>query len=166
MSDPTAIDVEEGQPVQIINREDLKRGVPFICEVYQNPIRFSHKKRSAERGATLSAGIPHTLSNFRGQGIWVAAFDGDAQVRVRPAGADFESQPTREVTVEGDVNVASSIDAQLENSGGSPIDPATETKQGEITTKQDEIIANQETVLTDLDEVITLLSQIEQNTSA
>lgn len=143
MSDPTAIDVEEGQPVQIINKEDLKLGVPFICEVYQNPIRFSHKKRSAERGATLSAGIPHTLSNFRGQGIWVAAYDGDAQVRVRPAGADFESQPTREVTVEGDVNVASEIG--VENSSGEPVDPASLQKQ---------------------DEMISLLEQIETNTSA
>lgn len=143
MSDPTPIDVEEGEPVQIINKDDVQMGVPFICEVYQNPVRFAHSKRAADRGATLSAGIPHTLSNFRGKGIWVAAFDGDAQVRVRPAGADFDSQPTKEVTVEGDVNVGSAIG--LEDSDGSPVDPATAQKQ---------------------DEIISLLEQIETNTSA
>lgn len=143
MTDPTRLDVEEGTPVQIINEEDVQMGVPFIVEVYGNPIRYAHSKQAADRGVTLSDGIPHTLSNFRGQGIWVAAFQGDAQVRVRPAGADFESQPTREVTVEGDVNVGSAIG--IEDSNGSAVNPATAEKQ---------------------DEIISLLEQIETNTSA
>ena len=138
MTDPTTLTVEEGEPIKIIDEDDVARGIPYIVEVYRNSVRFAHNKRAAKRGATLAAGIPHTLSNFRGQGVWVAAFDGDAEVRVRPAGADFDSQPVREVNIEsGTVEVDSLIDiedrasreigkARVQNSAGTLVDPATE----------------------------------------
>jgi len=103
MSDPTEIEIEPGEPQEVISDADVGT-TPYIVEVKENPVRFAHKKRQADRGATLSAGQTHTLSNFRGSGIWLAAVDGTSSVRVRPAGADLESQPPKDVAiVEGDV---------------------------------------------------------------
>lgn len=117
MSDPTALTVEEGDPIQIVNQDDIEMGVPFIVEVRNNPIRFAHNKPNADRGATLSAGQTHTLSNFRGQGIWVAAFNGPSEIRVRPAGADFKSQPTQEVSVlDGSITAEAPSNADSINS--------------------------------------------------
>ena len=130
--------------------------MPHIVEVSDAPVRFAHKKSEASRGATLAAGQSHTLSNFRGMGLWLAALDQPASVRVRPAGASVESQPPKDVTVvEGDVRIDSDLDisdraareigkARMMDSGGTLIDPPTESKQ---------------------DEIIDLLTQIEENTS-
>jgi len=105
MSDPTAIKIEPGEPQEVISDVDVG-SVPYIVEVQDAPVRFAHKKRQAARGATLSAGQTHTLSNFRGSGIWLAAVEYPATVRVRPAGASLESQPPKDVTiVEGDVEL-------------------------------------------------------------
>ena len=103
MSDPTAIEIEPGAPKEVISDIDVGSDLPYIVEVSDAPVRFAHKKRQAERGATLSAGQTHTLSNFRGSGIWLAAPQDTATVRVRPAGANLESQPQKDVSIIGDV---------------------------------------------------------------
>ena len=153
MSDPTAITIEPGEPERVIRSEDTQ--IPHIVEVSDAPVRFAHKKSEASRGATLAAGQSHTLSNFRGMGLWLAALDQPASVRVRPAGASVESQPPKDVTVvEGDVRLEDDLDvsdragreigkARVMDSGGVLIDPPTEQKQ---------------------DEIISLLEQIEENT--
>jgi len=106
MSDPTEIEIEPGEPQEVISDTDVGT-TPYIVEVRDADVRFAHKKRQAERGATLTAGQTHTLSNFRGSGIWLAAVEGTATVRVRPAGASLESQPPKDVTViEGDVQIS------------------------------------------------------------
>ena len=154
MSDPTEIEIEPGEPQEVISDVDVG-SVPYIVEVQNAPVRFAHKKRQADRGATLSAGQTHTLSNFRGSGIWLAAPEETSRVRVRPAGASLESQPPKDVTVvEGDIRVDDDLDvsdraareigkARLMDGDGVLIDPPTEQKQ---------------------DEIISLLEQIEENT--
>ena len=154
MSDPTTITIEPGEPERVIRSEDTQ--MPHIVEVSDAPVRFAHKKSEASRGATLRAGQSHTLSNFRGMGLWLAAVDQPASVRVRPAGASVDTQPPKDVTVvEGDVRIDSDLDisdraareigkARMMDSGGTLIDPPTESKQ---------------------DEIIDLLTQIEENTS-
>lgn len=143
MSDPTVIEVGTDEAERIITESDAQSGMAFIVEVTGAPIRFAHDKRNADRGAELSPDMSHTLTNLRGQPIWITARGGTASVRVRPAGADVQSQPPKGVKVEGDVVISSSIG--IEDSSGSQIDPATADKQ---------------------DTVITLLQQIESNTSA
>ena len=103
MSDPTEITIKPGKPQEVISDVDVGSDLPYIVEVQDAPVRFAHRKRQAQRGATLSAGQTHTLSNFRGSGIWLAAVDATATVRVRPAGANLESQPQKDVSVIGDV---------------------------------------------------------------
>ena len=155
MSDPTEIEIEPGEPQEVISDVDVG-SVPYIVEVRNAPVRFAHKKRQADRGAELSANQTHTLSNFRGSGIWLAAPQETATVRVRPAGAKLESQPPKDVTVvEGDIRIDSELDiadraareigkSRVMDSDGVLIDPPTEQKQ---------------------DEIIALLEQIESNTS-
>jgi hypothetical protein len=58
------------------------------------------------------------------------------------AAADVETNPGRDVTIEGDVTVS---DVSIQDASGAVINPATEEKQ---------------------DEIITLLEQIETNTGA
>ena len=156
MTDPTEIEIEPGEPQEVISDVDVG-SVPYIVEVRNAPVRFAHKKRQANRGAELSANQTHTLSNFRGSGIWLAAPEETATVRVRPAGAKLESQPPKDVTVvEGDIRVDDDLDvsdraareigkARVMDSDGVLIDPPTEQKQ---------------------DEIISLLEQIEENTSS
>ena len=110
MSDPTEIEIEPGEPQEVISDVDVG-SVPYIVEVRNAPVRFAHKKRQADRGAELSAGQTHTLSNFRGSGIWLAAPKATATVRVRPAGASLESQPSKDVRIEGDVIVSDAATA-------------------------------------------------------
>ena len=108
--DPTEIEIEPGAPKEVISDDDVGN-TPFIVEVKDAPVRFAHKKRQAARGATLSAGQTHTLSNFRGSGIWLAAPEATATVRVRPAGASLDSQPSKDVRIEGDVIVSDAATA-------------------------------------------------------
>ena len=155
MTDPTEIEIEPGEPKEVISDVDVG-SVPYIVEVRNAPVRFAHKKRQADRGAELSANQTHTLSNFRGSGIWLAAPQETATVRVRPAGAKLESQPPKDVTVvEGDIRIDSELDiadraareigkSRVMDSDGVLVDPPTEQKQ---------------------DEIIALLEQIESNTS-
>lgn len=142
MSDPTTLEVGPDETERIITESDAESGLAYIVEVSNAPIRFAHQKRNADRGAELSAGMTHTLTNLRGKPIYITGVGGTASVRVRPAGADVNSQPPKGVTVEGDVVISSSIG--LENTSGSQIDPATEQKQ---------------------DDMISILQQIETNTS-
>jgi len=136
MTDPTEISVGTDDTEEIITETDAETGLPYLVEVRDNPIRFSHRKATVDRGAELSQGQTHTLQNLRGQPIYVSAVDGTgtAKIRVNPAGADVKTQPPKGVTVEGDINVGSSIDiddrearelgkARLEDSGGVLIDP-------------------------------------------
>ena len=102
MTDPTEIEIEPGEPQEVISDVDVG-STPYIVEVREAPVRFAHRKRQADRGAELSAGQTHTLSNFRGSGIWLAAPEEPATVRVRPAGAKLESQPEKDVSIIGDV---------------------------------------------------------------
>jgi len=126
MSDPTAIEIEPGEPQEVISDTDVGTN-PYIVEVRGADVRFAHKKRQAERGATLTAGQTHTLSNFRGSGIWLAAPEATATVRVRPAGASLDSQPSKDVRIEGDVIVS---------------DASTESKQDEMIALLEDIKEN------------------------
>ena len=137
MSDPKIIEIEPGEPEEVISERDAKQGIPYIVEVSgDNPVRYAHNKRYADQGATLSAGQSHTLSNFRGKAIYLAAFNGATSVRAFPAGAEFDSQPQKEVIVEGSVSIDSDVNvtdragreigkARMQDSGGTLIDPAT-----------------------------------------
>lgn len=158
MNDPTVLEIEPGEPEEVITDDQAKEGIPHIVEVIgNNPVRYDHREAYADTGTTLTAGQTHTLSNFRGSGIYIAAFDGPSAVRVRPAGADLSTEPDKEVRIEGDVNaVIDEIDiedrasreigkARLQDSGGVLIEPATVKKQ---------------------DEIISILEQIEENTSS
>jgi len=111
MSDPTAIEIKPGEPQEVISDTDVGT-TPYIVEVRDADVRFAHKKRQADRGATLTAGQTHTLSNFRGSGIWLAAPEATATVRVRPAGASLDSQPSKDVRIEGDVIVSDAATAE------------------------------------------------------
>ena len=162
MTDPTEIEIEPGEPQEVISDVDVG-SVPYIVEVRNAPVRFAHKKRQADRGAELSANQTHTLSNFRGSGIWLAAPEETATVRVRPAGAKLESQPPKDVTVvEGDIRIDSDLDvsdraareigkARVMDSDGVLIDPATQGTLAEV--------------LDELQTHTTLLQQIEENTA-
>lgn len=155
MSDPTRIPVADGDTEQIINIEDVKAGIPYAVEVYSNPVKYAHTKAAADRGLTLVAGQTHLLSNFRGEGIWVAADEGDAEVKVRPAGAELDTQPPKGVTIEN-VDLDAEVDvsdrasreigkARLQNSGGVLVDPATKQNQSAI---QSAIQSNQNRTVT------------------
>jgi len=130
MSDPTEIEIEPGEPQEVISDTDVGT-TPYIVEVRDADVRFAHKKRQANRGATLTAGQTHTLSNFRGSGIWLAAPEETATVRVRPAGASLQSLPSKDVRIEGDVIVS---------------DAATEGKQDEIISKLAEVVSQLESI--------------------
>lgn len=111
MSDPTVITLDEGETEQIITKADAKRGLPYLVEVQNSPIRFAHEKANADRGAELSPGQTHTMSNLRNQPVYVTPRGGSAEIRVRPAGADVETQPPKGVTVEGDIQIGSEVTA-------------------------------------------------------
>lgn len=155
MSDPTEIELAVDDVEKIISKRDAQTGLPYLVEVRDNPIRFAHNKQAADRGAELSPGQTHTLSNLRDKPIYVTPRGGSASIRVRPAGADVQSQPSKAVRVEGDVQIGSEIDivddqareigkARIMDSGGVLVDPPTEQKQ---------------------DQIISLLQQIESNTA-
>jgi hypothetical protein len=155
MSDPTPVTVSPGETEEIINAADAESGIPYLVEVQDNPVRFAHEPANASRGAELSPGQTHTLSNLRDQPIYITARGGEATVRVRPAGAAVKTQPPKGVTVEGDVTIGSEIDvtddqtreigkARVMDSGGVLVDPPTESKQ---------------------DQIISLLQDIKSNTS-
>ena len=117
MSDPTAIQLEKGETEQVLKQEDVQGGLGYLVEVSGAPVRFAHRRPQAARGAELRPGQQHKLSNFRGEGLWLHAPDASATVRVRPAGADLDTQPERQVTIES-VELGSGI--------------ATEDKQNEM----------------------------------
>lgn len=153
MSDPTVITLDEGETEQIITKADAKRGFPYLVEVQNAPIRFAHEKANADRGAELSPGQTHTLSNLRNRPIFVTPRGGSAEIRVRPAGANVETQPPKGVTVEGDVTIDSEIDvtddqtreigkARLMDSDGVLVDPPTEQKQDQIISLLEDIKSN------------------------
>jgi len=195
MSDPTAIQLDEDDVEQIITKADAQRGLPFLVEVTGSPIRFSHEKATADRGAELSPGQTHTLSNLRGKAIYVTPRGGSAEIRVRPAGANVETQPPKGVSVEGDVNIGSKIDIEddqtrevgkirVQESDGTLVDPATESTLSTIQTQTSDVatestlstiqsqtsdVATQTTlaaILTELEEQTAILQEIETNTSA
>ena len=135
MTDPTAITIPKGETEQVLRPEDVGPDMKYIVEVTDAPVRYAHRKPDASRGAELRPGQNHKLENFRGKGLFLNAPNAPAKVRVRRAGADLESQPTRDVTIES-VELGSGI--------------ATESNQ-------DEQISNQE-------QIIDVLTQIEENT--
>lgn len=109
--DPTVIQLEEGETKEIITDDQAQRGIPYLIQIEgKNPVRYAHQKQDAKRGIQLSGQQTHTISNFRGSGVYVEATDGPTALRVRPAGADIESQPEKTVRVVGDVTVGSNID--------------------------------------------------------
>ena len=135
MTDPTALVIEPGDPEQVITQDDADAGLDYIVEVEDNLVQYAHRKQNASRGVKLVPGQTHVLGNLRREEVWLAATEGEATVRVRPAGASLQSLPSKDVRIEGDVIVA---------------DASTETKQDEII----ELLEDQ----------ITLLEQIETNT--
>lgn len=107
--DPTLIKLEKGQTQEIVTKDQAERGIPYLVQIQSdNGVRYAHDKRNAERGIELSGQQTHTLSNFRGQGVYVVAHEGPTELRVRPAGADLETQPKQKVRIEEDVSVAQS----------------------------------------------------------
>lgn len=109
--DPTTFQLEDGDKTEIITDEEARRGIPYLVQITgENSVRYAHDRRNAERGIELSAKQTHTLSNFRGTGVYVAAVDGPTNLRVRPAGADLQSQPEKSVRISGDVSVGSTVD--------------------------------------------------------
>lgn len=136
MSDPTALKIGPDDSEKIIDAADAEQGIPYLVEVADAPVRFSHQKPAVDRGPELSQGQTHTLSNLRDKPIYLTGVGGTATVRVRPAGADVQSQPVKGVTIEGDVVVS---------------DAATESKQDDI--------------ISELKDIKSVLNEIETNTS-
>lgn len=133
----TQLDLQSGATEKIIEDDEADRS--YIVEVVgDNAVRVDHRKQYAADGTTLSAGQSHIVSNLRGKQLFAAAYDGATAIRVRLAAADVTSQPERNVSVvDGDVNIASSIDiddragreigkARMMDSGGVLINPATD----------------------------------------
>ena len=143
MSDPTAIQLDKGETEQVLKQEDVQGGLAYLVEVSGAPVRFAHRRPQAARGAELRPGQQHKLSNFRGEGLWLHAPDASATVRVRPAGADLDTQPERQVTIES-VELGSGI--------------ATEEQQAEVI----ELIEG----TAETDGVLDLLEQIAENTES
>lgn len=112
INDPTTIQLERGEVKEIITDDQAKRGIPYLVQITSdNGVRYAHNKRNAERGIELSGRQTHTLSNFRGSGVYVAAVNGPTELRVRPAGADLESQPEQKVRITGgDLSLSSTVD--------------------------------------------------------
>ena len=135
MSDPTAIEIPTGETEKVIETEDVDPEIGYLLEVDDAAVRFAHQKPQASRGAELRPGQTHKLKNFRGEGLFLHAPDAPATVRVRPAGADVDTQPENSVTIES-VELGSGI--------------ATEDNQTEV--------------IDLLEEQISLLTQIEENT--
>ena len=142
MTDPTAIQLDKGETEQVLKQDDVEGGLAYLVEVSGAPVRFAHRRPQAARGAELRPGQQHKLSNFRGEGLWLHAPDASATVRVRPAGADLDTQPERQVTIES-VELGSGI--------------ATEDKQNELLDRFDGVEDGH-------DGVVELLEQIEENT--
>lgn len=154
MSNTINITLEDGEKEKIITERDAQDAIPYILEVVgSNPVRAAHSKRYAEDGATLASGIPHNLSRFRGDAVWIAAYDGPSEIRVVEAGVDVQAQPPKGVQIEGDVSIGSEIDitddqtreigkARLMDSGGVLVDPPTESKQDQIISLLEDIKSN------------------------
>lgn len=110
--DPTVIQLDRGETREIITNDQAQLGIPYLIQIESdNGVRYAHEKRDAKRGIQLSGRQTHTISNFRGSGIYVQATDGPAKLRVRPAGADIESQPEQKVRITGgDLTLSSTVD--------------------------------------------------------
>lgn len=112
INDPTVIKLDRGETTEIITDDQARRGIPYLVQIdADNGVRYAHNKRNAERGIQLSGQQTHTLSNFRDSGVYVSATDGPTQLRVRPAGADIETQPEQKVQITGgDLTLSSTVD--------------------------------------------------------
>lgn len=111
-TDPTQIQLDRGEVEEIITDREAQTGIPYLVQITSNNgVRYAHEKRNAERGIELSGQQTHTLSNFRGSGVYVSAVNGPATLRVRPAGADLTTEPEQKVRITGgDLSLSSTVD--------------------------------------------------------
>lgn len=118
INDPTVIQLDRGETKEIITDDQAQRGIPYLIQIdSDNGVRYAHDRRSADRGIQLSGRQTHTLSNFRGSGVYVQATEGPTKLRVRPAGADIESQPEQKVRITGgDLTLSSTVDVSSRDS--------------------------------------------------
>lgn len=86
------------QPELLID-DDEANGA-YHVEVYDEDIRIGHDQTGVQ-GRTLSAGVTHTVTNLRGQPLYAKSLGGTAYARVIRASAEVDSQPTRDVNVDG-----------------------------------------------------------------
>ena len=178
MTDPTELVIEPGDPEQVITQDDADAGLDYIVEVEDNLVQYAHRKQNASRGIKLVPGQTHVLGNLRREEVWLAATEGEATVRVRPAGASLNSLPPKDVTVEGDVNIPGEVDvkddqtrelgkARLTDSDGVLVEPAAEATLSEVVSNTSDVSTEStlSDVLVELETQTTLLEQIEENTS-
>ena len=166
------ITIENGGVEEIIPADQANK--KYIVEVAGAPVRIGHTKRYAKDGTKLEPGRNHKVDNLRGERLFAAAVDAEAQLLINQAAADVDSQPSRDVTVlEGDVTISGSTDLDIEDrpareigkarvmdSDGVLIDPATETTLANVYAE----LQTQTTLLEQLQTQTTLLEQIEENT--
>lgn len=129
------ITIENGGVEEIIPADQANK--KYIVEVAGAPVRIGHTNRYAKDGAKLEPGRNHKVDNLRGERLFAAAVDGEAQLLINQAAADVDSQPGRDVLIEGDVIVSDGATA-----------------------------SNQEIAIDNQQEIISLLEQIEENTGA
>ena len=98
------ITIENGGVEEIIPADQANK--KYIIEVAGAPVRIGHTKRYAKDGTKLEPGRNHTVGNLRGERLFAAAVDGEAQLLINQAAADVDSQPGRDVVIEGDVIVS------------------------------------------------------------
>lgn len=163
--DPTQIDLERGEVKEIITDDQAQRGIPYLVQINSdNGVRYAHDKRNAERGIELSGQQTHSLSNFRGSGIYVSAYDGPASLRVRPAGADLDSQPEQKVRITGgDLTLSSTVDVSSRsnrNLGNVQIEDIRDT----VTVNVNDPIA-QEATVSNIESKLSTLEAIQANGS-